>query len=168
MGAINSCRSKITYSGKLFVLDQQQYDLTKSIADTIVPRTDTPSASDVNVPLILDLLLRDTFNDDTKQEFLNGLVQFDSDCKNATDHTFMEHDPKSRYDYLDKIDQLVMAEKYNDKVPFYYAFKKLVITIYFSSEQAIKDNLNYQPVPGPFQGDIRLESESKIMVGNDI
>jgi len=53
-------------------------------------------------------------------------------------------------------------------VPFYFTFKQLVITIYFSSEEGVKQNLNYQPIPGSFLGDVGLKAGDKIMVGNQM
>ena len=52
------------------------------------------------------------------------------------------------------------------RIPFYYTFKSLVITIYFSTEQGIKQNLNYTPIPGPYKGSIELKEGDRIRIGN--
>jgi hypothetical protein len=61
-----------------------------------------------------------------------------------------------------------MGESYIDLVPFYYTFKKLCINIYYSTEEGIKQNLTYNPIPGGFQGDVLWQPGDKIEVGNEM
>ena len=168
VSAIQGCQPKVKGINGLLVLSEQQYDLTKSLSDTILPRTETPSASDVKVSEFLDLLLNDVFQKEAIEHLISGLNQFDIDCESEMGKRFTELDEKSRVNYLDPIDQEIMSKPYNDEIPFYFTFKQLVITIYFSSEEGIKQNLNYQPIPGSFLGDVTLKPGEKIMVGNQM
>ena len=168
VGALHGCQQKVSEAEELMVLNRQQHNLAKSIADTILPRTDTPSASDVLVPQLLDLLLKDVFDEKVKEHFIAGLNQFDADCNTSTGKSFTQLDQEARNKYLDVIDREVMAKEYKEHIPFYFTFKQLAITIYFSSEQGIKQNLSYVPIPGSFQGDIALDRDDKIMSGNQM
>jgi hypothetical protein len=69
--------------------------LTKALADTILPRTNTPSASDVKVPEFIDLLLNDVFEDAAKKHLLDGLTQFDGDFQKATGKSLHRVSPRS-------------------------------------------------------------------------
>ena len=141
VATIQSCQPKIKEIKNLLVLDNQQYELVKALVDTIIPRTETPSASDVMVPEFFDLLLNDVFQAEVVDQMLSGLTQFDNDCQTANGNHFVKLDAKARDAYLNQIDGDIMSKQYKDDAPFYFTFKPLVITIYFSTEQGMKQNL---------------------------
>ena len=59
-------------------LSKAQQALVSEIADLIIPRTDTPSATDVKVPEFIDLILTEWATDDERAKFLAGLDQMDA------------------------------------------------------------------------------------------
>lgn len=59
-------------------LNPTQRAIVTEIADLIIPRTDTPSASDVKVPEFIDLILTEWATDDERAKFLAGLDQIDA------------------------------------------------------------------------------------------
>jgi len=163
---LQSCQEQVLNTRDLMVLNDEQDDLIKAIADTILPRTESPSASDVKVDIFMDLLLQDVFEDEVKQKFLQGLSQFDVDCQSVTGHRFVDLIESDKYTYLEKVDKEIMEQEYDDLVPFYYTFKHLTITIYFTTEQGVKQNLNYNPIPGSYIGEVDLGPDDKIIIGN--
>ncbi len=163
---LQSCQEEVSETNKLLVLNDYQNDLIKTISDTIIPRTTTPSASDVKVNYFIDLLLKDVFEKDVQQKFLKGLIQFDETCKSNTGKSFLNLTEKEQHDYLKQVDEDIMSKEYGDLVPFYYSFKVLTIKTYFSTKEGALNNLNYNPVPGPYQGEIELKKEDKITIGN--
>ncbi|MEQ6119179.1 gluconate 2-dehydrogenase subunit 3 family protein [Reichenbachiella sp. MALMAid0571] len=166
LSALQSCKQKTQGVKDLLVLSADQNNLVVAIADTIIPRTETVSASDVQVNEFIDLLLQDVFDEQVKQAFLNGLSEFDNESKNVTGKSFVQLSGKDRHNYLKKVDEGIMGKVYQDKVPFYYTFKQLTLKTYFSSEKGVKQNLEYVPIPGSYQADIDLREGSKRMVGN--
>ncbi len=168
MSGIQSCERKLSETEKLLVLNDQQHRLIASIADTIIPKTDTPSASEVKVPQLLDLLLKDVFDQEVTEKFLTGLEQFDEDCKDVTGKSYTQLDQSHRNDYLEQIDREIMGKEYDALIPFYFTFKTLCVGTYYSTQPGIKQNLNYVPVPGQYQSDIALKAGDKIMVGNQM
>jgi len=163
---LQSCQEQVLNTRDLMVLNDEQDDLIKAIADTILPRTESPSASNVKVDRFMDLLLQDVFEDEVKQKFLQGLSQFDVDCQSVTGHSFVDLIESDKYTYLEKVDKEIMEQEYDDLVPFYYTFKHLTITIYFTTEQGVKQNLNYNPIPGSYIGEVDLGPDDKIIIGN--
>ncbi len=163
---LQSCQNQIVNTRDLMVLNDNQDSLIKAIADTILPRTASPSASDVKVDRFIDLLLHDVFDEEVRQKFLLGLSQFDENCESITGNRFLKLTETEQYTYLEKIDKEIMEQEYDELVPFYYTFKHLVITSYFTTEQGIKQNLNYMPVPGAYIGEVDLKPGDKIMIGN--
>ncbi len=168
MSAIQSCEGKLSETENPLVFNDHQNALVRAIADTIIPKTDSPSASDVGVPQFLDLLFQDVFDQQVTEKFLAGLEQFDEDCKAATGKFYTQLNQSNRNVYLEQIDREVMGKEYDALIPFYFTFKQLCVSTYYSTEQGIKQNLNYVPVPGQYQSDIALESGDKIMVGNQM
>jgi hypothetical protein len=166
--AIQGCSPGELEQEELKVFNQVQNELIKAIAETIIPRTETVGASDVKVNLFLDLILKDVFSKEETKQFLSGLAEFDKVCQASTGSTFAILSVDEQSKYLTVIDKEVMSETYAEKVPFYYSFKHLVTTIYFSSAEGVKRNLNYQPVPGSFQGEVPYLAGEKMMVGNNM
>ena len=164
--AINGCQNKITNVHSDLVLTANQHKLVNHIADTIIPRTTTPSASDVKVGQFIDLLLKDVFDTKTVTSFISGLEQFNKDCKRTTGKEYENLPPEKQFLYLKDIDVDIMQKDYDDYIPFYYSFKHLIINIYFSTKEGITQNLNYLPVPGPYVSEIEYKKGDKIIVGN--
>jgi len=166
--ALHACKSDSSDTKKHLVLTDEQYDLVNAIADTIIPQTDTPGASQVKVGQFIDLLLQDVFAADVRDAFLNGLIAFDEECKSVTGKIFTALTTENQVKYLEKIDKEVMVKEYGDKVPFYYTFKLFTVNVYFSTEEGVKKNLDYVPIPGAYVGNIGWNEEKKMMVGNNI
>src|SRR5438105_5008409 len=54
-------------------LTSTNLSLVGSIADTIIPRTDSPSASDVGVPAFVDVIVSENYSETNRMGFLAGL-----------------------------------------------------------------------------------------------
>ncbi|MCB0686596.1 MAG: gluconate 2-dehydrogenase subunit 3 family protein [Saprospiraceae bacterium] len=168
MAALAGCASEANLPDDVLVFDLKQYKLTRALGDTILPRTDSPAASDVKVTEFIDLLLHDVYDDATRDQFLSGIGTFDSDCQQVTGKSFLELSEEERYKYLVDLDEDVISKNYTEKIPFYLTFKTLCVSVYYSTEAGIKQNLAYTPVPGGFDGDVPLRSGDLIEVGNEM
>src|ERR1041385_5649887 len=54
-------------------LSDAQLSLVGAFADTILPRTDSPSATDVAVPAFVDVIVSENYSDAERSAFLAGL-----------------------------------------------------------------------------------------------
>ena len=54
------------------VLTDDRAELIAALCDAIIPRTDTPGATDVNVPAFIDVIVAEYYNDDERAQFLAG------------------------------------------------------------------------------------------------
>ena len=160
-----SCKSEVS-SSQFYVFNENQDKLVRAIADTILPRTKTPSASDVKVNRYLDLMLNEVYDEAYKSSFLKGLQQFNENCVAYTDNRFLDLKEAEKLDYLNKLDTVAYAEKKPKMEPFYRRFKELVVALYFSTEEGVKQNLNYVPIPGPYEGEVEVTENTRIMKGN--
>ena len=165
--AIEACQPKVQQK-KEGILGHDQLEQVKALADTIIPKTDTPSASEVGVPQYIDLLLKDVFEPDAVREFMEGLAALNEACQGQSGKALSDLSEEQRHDFLLTLEKEIYTDNTKRKTPFYLAFKKLCVSVYFTTEQGIKQNLMYNPIPGGYQGDVPLESEDRIEVGNEM
>ena len=77
-------------------LSAPRFALLAAVADTIVPRTDTPGAADVGVPALLDGMLRDWAGPRQREALIDALDQIDAAARKQNGKTFVALDPQSR------------------------------------------------------------------------
>ena len=62
-------------------LTEAQLAMVNAIADTIIPRTDTPSASDVGVASFVDVIVSENYDDAERDRFTAGLEAIDVNAR---------------------------------------------------------------------------------------
>jgi hypothetical protein len=124
--------------------------LVKAVADTIIPRTDTPGASDVGVPAFVDVIVSENFEDAERTAFLAGLDAIDAKAKADAGSAFVDLAPDARGAVIEAID--VAADRDSEPSKTYWRLKGLVVHGYFTSEPVMKDVLKTQVMPGRFDG----------------
>ena len=112
-------------------LTEAQLARVAAIADTILPRTDTPSASDVGVPDFVNVIVSENYTDAERDAFSSGLDQLD---------------PAN-------IEQIEAAkDRRAEPQHTYWRLKGLIVHGYFTSERVMKDVLRVEIMPGKFDG----------------
>lgn len=129
------------------ILLQKQLATISTIADIIIPETDTPSATGADVPEFIDRALANWFTRDETESFLAGLTNFLS-----LNSDFPTTRPETQYVIVKKLDDQI------DNLPrglkFYRQLKELTLIGYYTSEVGATLELAYDPIPGgyvPFQ-----------------
>lgn len=141
-------------------LSAEQFAWVTLIADTMLPKTKTPSASDLGVDRFVDLLLTDWAAPDTKQLFINGLDNFDIKAKEKLGKSFVAAAETERADYLNALNtEIIEAVKLlppeANPLPshqFFLLIKDTIYKGYFANEQLCTEILVYDPIPGVFKG----------------
>jgi len=120
-------------------LTEAQLARVAAIADTILPRTDTPGASDVGVPDFVNVIVSENYRDAERDAFVAALEQIDpaaiATLESGTDRRA-------------------------EPARTYWRLKGLVIHGYFTSERVMKDVLHYEVMPGKFDGDAPMPAKS--------
>lgn len=117
-----------------------QMTVLATVADIIIPRTDTPGAKDAGVPENFDALMRNWASAQHQAQF-NALI----DELGGTG--LMKLKPAERIELVRKID----AEKLAAWDPTYVRFKELVLTLYYLSEAGATKELRYELIPGKWE-----------------
>ena len=131
-------------------LPREQRSLVSAIADAIIPRTDSPGATDVGVPDWVDLIVADYYNETERSAFLSGLQAIETRVRNERGVTFAELQPDARTEIMATLDR--PADRQTPEARAYSRLKGLVIHGYFTSERVQKEVLKTEIMPGRFEG----------------
>ncbi len=136
----------------LRAMSTTQSALVGAVADTIIPRTDTPGATDIGIQAFVDVIVAENYSDGERAAFLAGLGEIDAYPKSlgATSPTFTEATPGDREGALRELERL--ADRRTEPARTYWRLKDLVIHGYFTSERVMKDVLKVEIRPGRFDG----------------
>jgi hypothetical protein len=131
-------------------LSDAQIRLVTAIADMIIPRTDTPGASDVGVPAWVNLIVTEYYNDNERTPFLTGLDAIDAQAIRDEGTRFADLSAESKDRVMKTLD--TPAERGAITAQAYSRLKGLVIHGYFTSRIVQQDVLRTAVMPGRFDG----------------
>lgn len=131
----------------------EQFTLVALLADTILPRTDSPSATDVKVHITLDAMLGEVFDSRYQAAFK---AQWSALESYLNQQEFLQHTPTAQVETLQTLelsnsDDTAVAKK------ALVEFKQQVIAYYLTTETVAKTFLNYLPIPGAYKPCIALD-----------
>ena len=130
-------------------LSDAQLALVGAIGDTILPRTDTPSATDVAVPAFVNVIVGENYTDAQKAQFLAGLDAFGAKAKSDAGSSFVDLSASARGSFIEAVEA---APRNGEPSRTYWRLKGLVLHGYFTSERVSKDVLHIEIMPGRFDG----------------
>lgn len=155
---MTACASSNPYRG--MELSGSDQTLIADIAETILPRTDTPGAKDAGVPEMMVRLVDNTYEDADQIEFHNGLAAIRTASMERFGQSFEALAPEQRSALLNDLSQLGQRYQRPQGVTAHYMvmMKQLAIFSYFTSELVQTTVLRLVPVPGRFDGDYPYQS----------
>jgi gluconate 2-dehydrogenase gamma chain len=136
----------------------------KALADMLIPRTDTPGASDLGVSEFIDLILTEWYEADERTHFLDGLTAIDSRTATLFRKDFIDCSPDQKRELLVQLGaemqqdapshrrQRSAAGPAPPKANFYADFRRLALTAYYTSEEGASKELHYEIIPEQYQG----------------
>ena len=144
------------------VLSAEQGELLATLAEIIIPATDTPGARAARVDAYIDGLLADVFTESEREQFLAGLADVDARANAAHGVIFVEATPERRVTLM----QAMAEEGKNapprprrrrarpEPGPFFPWLKELTVVGYYTSEIGATQELRYVHVAGLYDGDV--------------
>lgn len=131
-------------------LTDVQLALVGALADTIIPRTDTPGATDVGVPSFIDVIVTENYADAERAAFTAGLDAIEAQAKNAGGASFADLPLETRVAVIDAIE--AASDRRAEPNRTYWRLKGLIVHGYFTSEPVMKRVLKVEIMPGRFDG----------------
>ena len=142
-------------TGGLQVLDPHQSETVATIAEMIIPATDTPGARAAQVHRFIDLLLAEWAPDDDRKQFLEGLADVDARARAASAADFLGATEAQRSTILTALDAEAQERRKakGDAPPaFFERMKFLTVYGYSTSELGATGELHYEVIPGSYSG----------------
>jgi len=140
--------------------------LADAIAETILPRTESPGASDAKVGTFLELIYAEWMGDEERQSFNAGFAEVDELAQSRFGKSFVASTAKEQHKILTGLEeshaehpwyQLGGESAYVGDAPFIAQVKELTVVGFFMSEVGAKQVLRDQLGTGRFDGDIPLD-----------
>lgn len=155
------------------------YRLLSAVADTFVPRTDTPGALDALVPARFEALLVNWASGERRYELTHALSAIDAVAMEKQGKAFADLAPADRKALLVPYDAealkvvprkgkvkgnaLIAGPAYAN--PGYGKLKELLVLLYYMSEPALTHELSYVHAPGEWKPSIPVTPETRPAAG---
>ena len=171
MALLQSCQQQPRLDWQPQFLSPDHARVVSALVDTILPVTDTPGGLDVKVDMFLDLVYAKMYDEASQQQIVSELNAFNDKCVELFGSPFHELEDQQKQTILET--EEANSPKFNggvwgtavgeqEPVGFYRSFKSMAVWGYCSSEEIGKNVLNYDPIPGPFQGCIPYEDGDRV------
>jgi hypothetical protein len=141
---------RAAHTESLEALSAEQALLVTTIADQIIPRTDTPGASDVGVTEFVDHLLAHWYEDEARGGFIAGLADIDLRAGGR----FVDLSSERQVAFLSLLDGVKGAPGSAEAA--FAMLKSLTIYGYFTAERVVKEVTKEPVIPGRFDGCVRF------------
>lgn len=135
-----------------------QLELLAELAETIIPETDTPGAKAAGVERYIALMVEDCMKAPDKAMFWAGLNNVDGDCRKQFGTDFISASPEQRIAFLKTLEA---GAKDLPNPNFWRMLKSLTMQGYFTSEIGMTQALAYDPVPGVWIPDMKVDENTK-------
>lgn len=141
------------------------YAVMCAMAETMLPRTNTPGAADVGVPQFADVVIG-TFTEEKHKKriragFDNWLAKHNDFADLSAEAQLeqldaLDTEAKAEMEKIDAMEDLTDDEK-DERQPWWIDVKSVMLAGFFSSEQIGTEHLAYDPVPGEYKPCMPLE-----------
>lgn len=150
---IDNDTAKTANPGLLHFFTPEQFTLVTVMADTILPGTDSPAATAVNVHFRLDSMLGQVFDSNYQTTFKTHWLALE---KHLHQQQFLQLPAATQLETLQAL-ELNQDEDMASAKKALVEFKQQVIAYYLTSEDIAKTFLNYLPIPVTYKPCISLD-----------
>lgn len=159
LAVLQGCKRR--ESARATFLTEPQLITVAIVAEVMLPRTDTPGAEDVGVPLFIDTMLEDAYSAADQERFITGLEQLEADARQLHRRAFPELDSGRRAALVQRVHDAAVAQELPRPPaqlarPFILMVKELTLLGFFTSRPGATQVLQYDPVPGVFRACVPL------------
>jgi inorganic triphosphatase YgiF len=145
---------KRAHAATLRTLTAHQNETVATIAELIIPKTDTAGAREAGVPAFIDVMVTEWGDDNQRKAFAAGLANVDERSRAAFGKEFVGCTPAQQSEILEDLDyELAQARdaKTDTSGNFFGMMKWLTLTGYYTSEVGATSEQHFRIVPGRFE-----------------
>ena len=132
-----------------------RFPMIESMAELIIPETDTPGAIEAGVPHFIDLMMAEWASTARQTRYRQGLRDIDRRAGQYGADDYLACAPDDRIDLLQALDREAHADGASES--FFREFKQMVLFAYYSSEAGATLELQYEPMPGIYRACAPIE-----------
>lgn len=133
--------------------DAMDIALLDEVAETIIPRTDTPGAKDAQVGQFMTVMVNDCYTPEEQAIFHEGLPRIEAASRQSYSTGFMQLSPEDRQTLVAKLDKEAKAYSSKHSDPHYFTLiKQLTLLGFFTSKVGATEVLRYDAIPGGYDG----------------
>lgn len=140
--------------------------LLDEIAETILPRTDTPGAKDAKVGEFMSVYVTDCYTLDERAIFHKGLLTLEKRCNKTYNRSFMALQPTERQSFISQLDHDAKADVTAGKTHYFTMIKQLTLFGFFTSEVGATQVLRHAPIPGRYDGELAYKPGDRAWATN--
>lgn len=161
MAAVREAQAALKAQASPGTLNAHQRATVTLMAELILPKTDTPGATDVGAVDFIDLILTEWYDEAERSIFLAGLADVDVRSQALFGKAFVASSLAQQTDIMTGLGERMLEEstRLRDARPgaraavvepdrnFYYMLRRWTLTAYYTSEAGATAELNYQVIP---------------------
>ena len=146
------------------VLDAEELRKIATIAELIIPQTDTPGAIAAGVPEFIHRIVAEWYTADERKSFLTGLNETDMESRARFGADFLTLASDRQASVLRALEAQTpygaraARRRYG---PFFHQMKELTVLGYYTSEIGSRAELPYRPVPGAYDGHAHVDDSGQ-------
>ena len=159
-GVLSGCQPSPSSAGyTLQTLTEPQSELVATIAEHIIPTTDTPGARAAQVHTFVDRMLTEWYPLEDKERFLAGLAEVDQMAQDLHELPFGECTEAEQVAILRILDNESRQAAPGADAPFFQMMKEQTLMGYYTSEIGATQELQHVPAAGRFDPDIEIDAD---------
>jgi hypothetical protein len=154
----------------LRTLNPHQNATVTTIAELLIPQTNTPGAKAARVNEFIDLILTEWYDEDEKSTFLTGLTDVDARSRDLFGKDFVDCAENPQVDLLRALDDELAASRTDmrrgssRRLPpernFFFMIKQLTLIGYYTSQIGFEQELHGEIIPARHAGCVPLDGEA--------
>lgn len=144
--------------GQFFSADE--LTVLTDIAEIMIPKTETPGATDAQVIPVLDALMLTWAGTDTKAGFKALIEQLNQLAVDTFSSAYVKLSKGQRVNLLTELDKRAFAKRSTELSKNYRKLKETIFHIYYTSEEA---NPDYLLIPGSYKGCLSKDEYTKMV-----
>ncbi len=151
MGVLAGCKADPALDWTPEALTSQEALIVAALAEQILPETSTPGARQVGVARFIDSMVAGYLPEAERNAFMDGLASL-------AERKFSRKTPEEQLAMVTGLAEEARQQmRDSDSKPFFLLAKEMTVLGFFTSEVGATQVLNYDPIPGGFQGCMPLD-----------
>jgi hypothetical protein len=165
-----AAHDQLAEQSALKTLNPHQNETVTTIAEIIIPQTNTPGAKAARVNEFVDLIVTEWYDEEERSTFLTGLADVDARTRDLYGKDFVQCGEKQQIELLQALDDEVAAARSEADVRrrrsrppeknFFFMMKQLTLVGYYTSQIGFEQELHGEIIPSRHASCVPLEEEA--------